>query len=51
MDIFDDNDEHVKIFKKEKQLKVVLMSKNDDEIKTLFNDYHVLFDKIDNLIG
>ena len=51
LDIFDDNDEHVKIFKKEKQLKVVLMSKNDDEIKTLFNDYHVLFDKIDNLIG
>ena len=51
LDIFDDNDEHVKIFKKEKQLKVVLMSKNDVEIMTLFNDYHVLFDKIDNLIG
>lgn len=40
----------VKIFKKEKQLKLVLMSKNDEEFKNLFKNYHELFDKIDNLI-
>lgn len=48
-----DNDyesEHVQIFKNDEQLKMVLMSKNDDEIKNLFENYHELFDKIDNLI-
>ena len=34
----------------EKQLNMVLMSKNDDEMKNLFKNYGELFDKIDNLI-
>ena len=48
-----DNDfesEQVKIFKKDKQLKMVLMSKNKDELGNLFENYQELFDKIDNLI-
>ena len=49
-DAFDEESDKVKIFKKEKQLKIVLMSKNDDEIKALFNEYDDLFEKIDNLI-
>ena len=49
---FDDNDEsnQVELLKKDQELKLVLMSKNDDEFRNLFNDYHELFDKIDNLI-
>ena len=52
VDSFDDNDEsnQVKIFKEDKRLKVVLMSKNDDELRILFNEYHELFEKIDDLI-
>ena len=49
-DAFDNESDNVKIFKKENQLKIVLMSKNDDEIRALFNDYGELFEKIDNLI-
>lgn len=49
-DAFDEESDKVKIFKKEKQLKIVLMSKNDDEIKALFNEYGELFESIDNLI-
>ena len=51
-DAFEDNTEsdQVKIFKKDKQLKIVLMSKNDDEIKNLFNNFQELFNEIDNLI-
>ena len=49
-DAFDEESDKVKIFKKEKQLKIVLMSKNDDEIRDLFNEYGDLFEKIDNLI-
>lgn len=40
----------VKIIKETEQLKIVLMSRNDDDFKTLFKDYGELFDKIDNLI-
>ena len=40
----------VKIFKKENQLKIILVSRSDDEINSLFDEYHELFDKIDNLI-
>ena len=40
----------VKIFEKDKQLKMVLMSKNDDELMNLFKNYQELFDKIDNLM-
>ena len=49
-DAFDEESDKVKIFKKEKQLKIVLMSKKDDEIRDLFNEYGDLFEKIDNLI-
>ena len=48
-----DNDyesDRVKIFKKEKKLKIVFMSKNNDEIRALFNEYHELFEIIDNLV-
>ena len=50
MDTFDSSHNHVNIFKKEKELKIVLMSKNDDEFINLFKEYHEFFDKIDNLI-
>lgn len=52
-DLFDDGDESgsVKIFKEEQRLKIVLTSKNDDEFRHLFENYHELFEKIDSLIG
>ena len=52
IDTFDGNPEsdQVKIFKKDKRLKIVLMSKNDEEFRNLFDEYQELFDKIDNLI-
>ena len=40
----------VKISKSDEQMKMVLMSKNDDEFNNLFEIYGELFDKIDNLI-
>ena len=48
-----DNDEsnRVKISKRDEELKMELMSKNDDEFENLFEIYHELFEKIDNLIG
>ncbi|WP_296886237.1 hypothetical protein [uncultured Methanobrevibacter sp.] len=42
--------DQVKISKKDKQLKIVFTSKNDDEFRNLFKNYHELFDKIDNLV-
>ena len=52
IDKFEDNPEsdQVKILEKNKQLKISLMSRNDDEIRNLFKNYHEVFDKIDNLI-
>ena len=52
IDICDNHNisDHLSIFKKDKQLKIVLMSKNDDEILNLFENYGELFDKIDALI-
>ena len=52
IDMFDEDNEssQVKVFKEEKRLKIVLMSKNDDEFRNLFENYHELFDKIDDLI-
>ena len=38
------------ISENDKQLKMVLMSKNDEEFRNLLNDYGKLFDRIDNLI-
>ena len=51
-DAFDDNleSDQVKVFKEDKRLKIVLMSKNEDELIKLFEDYHELFEKIDNLV-
>ena len=51
-DAFDDDFEsdQVKVFKEDKRLKIVLMSKNEDEQIKLFEDYHELFEKIDNLV-
>lgn len=40
----------VKISKNDEQLKMVLMSRNDDEIRDPFESYQELFDKIDNLV-
>ena len=40
----------VKISKDEKQLKMVLMSRNDEELRNLFENYGELFDRIDNLV-
>lgn len=50
--IFDRTSESelVKISKKDEQQKMVLMSKNNDELKSLFKDYGEVFDKIDNLV-
>ena len=50
--MFDGNNEsdQVKIFKEDKRLKIVLMSKNVDEFRNLFENYRELFDKIDGLI-
>ena len=41
---------HAQITETEKQMNITLMSKNDDEIRALFNEYGDLFEKIDNLI-
>ena len=50
-DAFNGNDpEQVKIFRKDKRLKIVLMSKDDDELRNLFKSYGELFEKIDNLV-
>ena len=51
IDAFDDNQRpgQIEISKKNQELKVVLMSKNDDEMRILFENYGELFEKIDNL--
>ncbi len=49
-DISEDKLGQVKIFKEEKKLKLVLMSKNDVELRNLFESNRKLFDMIDNLI-
>ena len=42
--------EQVEFSKNDKQIKITIMSKNDEEFKNLFESYQELFDKIDNLI-
>ena len=42
--------DQVKISETDEQLKMVLMSKNDEEFQNLFENYQELFDKIDNLV-
>ena len=50
--IIDNNYEsdYVKISQKDDQIKMVLMSRNDDEQRNLFKNCKELFDKIDNLV-
>ena len=52
LDLFDSDNEStlVEFSKNDKRLKIDLMSKNDDEFRNLFEDYHELFERIDNLI-
>ena len=51
IDTFEDNkSEQVEFSKNDKQIKIALMSKNDEEFKNLYENYHELFEKIDNLI-
>ena len=52
MDTFDNNpnSDQIKLFKKDKQLKLVLISKNYDELANLFKNCQELFDKIDNMV-
>jgi len=48
---FEDNEsEQVEFSKNDKQIKIAIMSKNDEEFKNLYENYHELFEKIDNLI-
>lgn len=51
IDTFEDNkSEQVEFSKNDKQIKIAIMSKNDEEFKSLFESYQELFEKIDNLI-
>ena len=51
IDTFEGNEsDQVEFTKNDKQIKIAIMSKNDTEFKNLFESYHELFDKIDNLI-
>ena len=51
IDEFDNNQsKQVKILKKDEELKVDLMTINDEEFENLFNSHQELFYKIDNLI-
>ena len=51
LDTFEDNQsEQVEFSKNDKQIKITIMSKNDEEFMNLFESYQELFDKIDNLI-
>lgn len=52
IDKFDGNNEsdQVKILEKDEQLKISLLSKNDDEIRNFFKNYGEIFNKIDYLI-
>ena len=45
----DSGSDLVKITENENQLKIVLMSRNDEEFNNIFNAYEALFDAIDNL--
>lgn len=42
--------DQVKILENDHQLKISLMSKNDDEIRKFFKNYGEVFDRIDSLI-
>lgn len=46
----DDESDRVKISKDDMKLKMVLMSRNDEEFRNLFKYYGEVFDMIDNLV-
>ena len=52
LDLFDTNSksDQVEFSQNDQRLKISLMSKNDDEFRNLYENYHELFDRIDNLI-
>ena len=51
LDTFENNQsEQVEFSKNDKQIKIALMSKNDAEFQNIYENYHELFEKIDNLI-
>jgi hypothetical protein len=51
IDTFEENkSEQVEFSKNDKQIKIALLTKNDEEFKNLYENYHELFEKIDNLI-
>ena len=50
LDVIDSESDQIKVFKKEDRLKVILMSRSDDEFKSLFEGCHELFEMIDALI-
>ena len=45
-----DDDNQVKVIEKENQIKMILMSKDDNEFRNLFKSFSELFEKIDNLV-
>ena len=51
LDLFDgDNSDQVEFSKNDERLKISFMSKNDDEFRRLYENYHELFEMMDNLI-
>ena len=52
LDLFDGDHESdmVEFSQNDQRLKISLMSKNDDEFRNLYENYHELFEMMDNLI-
>ena len=51
LDLLDgDNSDQVEFSKNDERLKISFMSKNDDEFRRLYENYHELFEMMDNLI-
>ena len=52
IDLFDGKpkSDQVEFSQNDKRLKISFMSKSDEEFKNLFEDYHELFEKIDDLV-
>ena len=51
IDTFEANQlSQVEFTKNDKQIKIAIMSKNDEEFKNLYEKYHEIFEKIDNLV-
>lgn len=50
IDSFGNNQDLVKVTKDDSQLKVDIMTKNDEEFLGLFENCHELFDKMDNMV-